>query len=64
MAQKSHAKILEVAIVGHRTSSWEWRVYLGAEVIISGFESTNTAARFAGNDALFQILISAPGWDE
>jgi hypothetical protein len=41
-----------------------WRVHLGAEVIISGFESTNTAARFAGNDALFQILISAPGWDE
>jgi primosomal replication protein N len=56
--------MLEVAIVGRSTSSWEWRVLFGTEVLISGFESTHTGARFAGYDALFQILASAPGWDE
>jgi hypothetical protein len=36
----------------------------GTEVLVCGFESTHTGARFAGYDALFQILASAPGWDE
>jgi hypothetical protein len=64
MAQKSRTKLLEVAIVERSTSSWEWSVHFGAEVLICGVESTHAGARFAGNDALFQILASAPGWDE
>jgi hypothetical protein len=63
MVQKSHTKLLEVAIVGRGSSYWEWRVHLGTEVLISGFESTQTGARFAGYNALFQILASS-GWDE
>jgi hypothetical protein len=64
MAQKSRTKLLEVAIVERSASSWEWSVHFGTEVLISGFESTHTGARFAGNDALFQILASEPGWEE
>jgi hypothetical protein len=64
MAQKSRTKLLEVAIVGRSTSSWEWRVHFGTEVLIEGVESTHTGARLAGYDALFQILPSAQGWDE
>jgi hypothetical protein len=63
MAQRSRP-LLEVAIVERSTSSWEWSVHFGAEVLIFGVESTHAGARFAGNDALFQILTSAPGWDE
>jgi hypothetical protein len=64
MAQKSRTKLLEVAIVERSTSSWEWSVHFGTEVLIGGFESTHTGARFAGYDALFQILASGSGWDE
>jgi hypothetical protein len=56
--------LLEVAIVERSTSSWEWSIHFGTEVLICGFESTHTGARFAGYDALFQILSSASGWDE
>jgi hypothetical protein len=64
MAQKSQTKLLEVSIVERSESSWEWSVHFGAEVLICGTESTHTGARFAGYDALFLILASAPGWDE
>jgi hypothetical protein len=64
MAQKSRTKLLEVAIVERSTSSWEWSIHLGTEVLIGGFESTHTGARFAGYDALFQILAAGPAWDE
>jgi hypothetical protein len=64
MAQKSRTKLLEVAIDERSSSSWEWSVHFGAEVLIYGVESTHTGARFAGYDALFQILASASGWDE
>jgi hypothetical protein len=56
--------LLEVAIVERSTSSWEWSVHFNTEVLIGGFESTHTGARFAGYDALFQILASLSGWDE
>jgi hypothetical protein len=64
MAQKSRSKLLEVSVVERGTSSREWRVYFGAEALISGFDSTQAGARVAGYDALFKILISEPGWDE
>jgi hypothetical protein len=54
----------EVAIVERSPSSWEWRVHFGTEVLIEGVENTHTGAKFAGYDALFQILASGPGWDE
>jgi hypothetical protein len=64
MDQMSRTKLLEVVIVERSTSSWEWHVLFGTEVLIEGFESTHTGARFAGYDALFQILASLSGWDE
>jgi hypothetical protein len=64
MAQKSRTKLLEVAVVKRSPSSWEWRVHFGTEVLIEGVETTHTGARFAGNDALFQILASGSGWDD
>lgn len=64
MTEKMRAKLLEVIIERHGVSSWEWRVHLGDHILNSGVEKTLPGARFAGNAALFRILISAPGWDE
>ena len=63
MDQKSRTKLLEV-FVKERKPSWEWSVHFGGHILSSGVEKTSVAARFAGNDALFKILSSPPGWDE
>ena len=44
-SEKSRSKLLEVSVVERGTSSWEWRVYFGAEALISGFDSTHTGAK-------------------
>ena len=62
MPQKSGTKLLEVKIDAVGVTSWEWRVCLGSDVLICGFESSRVAASFSGYDAMFQMLAS--GWKE
>lgn len=64
MSEYLRSKMLEVIVERRDAAVWEWRVHLGSHILNSGTELTYPAARFAGNDALFRILISAPGWDE
>ena len=64
MTEKLRTKLLEVVVEHRGATSWKWSVYLGEHVLNSGFEEILPATRFAGNDALFRIIVSAPGWDE
>jgi hypothetical protein len=60
MTQKPPTKLLDVVVDERGPEFWEWRVYSGRNLLLSGFESSRLAARFAGNDTLFLLLAS--GW--
>lgn len=64
MAETPRTKLLETSVEVSDATSWKWHVYLGDNILNSGFEQSLPAARFAANAALFRILVSAPGWDE
>ncbi len=61
MAQTYQANLLEVVVTQRTKNCWEWHVTAGDEVFIFGLEKTQLAARYAGNDAMFQIMAS--GWN-
>jgi hypothetical protein len=55
--------VLNVVIIERSPNKWEWRVCdRRGTTIISGFERTRQAAKYAGDRALFGLLVS--GWDE
>lgn len=54
--KKSRTRLLEVIITNPSEQCWEWKVVAGAEILVVGFEATQSAARVAGNDALFLTL--------
>jgi hypothetical protein len=58
--EKYRSRMLEV-IVTNRPPKWEWEVSSGGEMIASGFESEQIAARFEGYNAMFLLL--AGGWN-
>jgi hypothetical protein len=58
MVETFSTALLEVDVVQRDVASWEWRVRSGDDVHVCGFEQTQLAARFAGNDARFLILAS------
>jgi len=53
--------LFEVQIVERSPTKWEWRVCdRYGTTIVGGFESTQLAAKYRGNRALFLLLAS--GW--
>jgi hypothetical protein len=52
------AKILEVSVFENGPHSWEWQTHTGDCVHFGGFAISRIAARFAGYDAMFQLLAS------
>jgi hypothetical protein len=48
--------VLEVLIIERRPTKWEWRVCDRYGTIMGGFESTQPAAKYRGNSALFLLL--------
>jgi hypothetical protein len=61
MAQRPRTKLLEVTVCDLEDGSWEWRLIAGDEVLIIGFADTHSAARTAGQHAMFLMLAS--GWN-
>jgi hypothetical protein len=58
--EKYRSRMLEVTVTNRRPK-WEWEVSSGGEMIANGFEGEQTAARFEGFNAMFQLL--AAGWN-
>jgi hypothetical protein len=58
MVEKSRTRILEVSVIERGPQSWEWRTHSGDYVYVCGFEISRMAARFAGYDAMFQMLAA------
>jgi hypothetical protein len=56
MTQKSRTMLLEVIVTNPEEQCWEWKVVAGEDILVVGFETTQLAARVAGNDALFLTL--------
>jgi hypothetical protein len=58
--EKYRSRMLEVTVT-NRPPKWEWEVSSGGEMVASGFESEQIAARFEGYNAMFLLL--AAGWN-
>ena len=53
--------MLEVVLINRRGRGWEWRVHdQFGNTVMSGREKTRQAAKYKGDRALFQLLLSNP----
>jgi hypothetical protein len=55
-----HSRLLEVTVVSHSPSKWEWQVCDSGDIVMSGFERTRITAKHEGDGAMFLLL--AEGW--
>ena len=56
MTQETRTALLEVIVINRSPQSWGWQLWAGDQILVVGFESTRSAAQFAGNDARFLSL--------
>ena len=55
MAEKSHQRMLEVAVIALKPTLWEWRVYEGDTPLMAGFASSRKTAQ------IWQTAMLRPG---
>jgi hypothetical protein len=60
MAMKYHPRLLEVAVTPLEPTRWEWRVYEGDTLLITGFQTSRETAQNEGDSALFRLLSADP----
>jgi hypothetical protein len=47
------SRLLEVTVVSHSSSKWEWQVSDGGDFVTCGFERTRVMAKHEGDGAMF-----------
>jgi hypothetical protein len=56
MPNRSHPRLLEVAVIPLEPTRWEWRIYEGDTPLMTGFETSRETAQIEGDSALFRLL--------
>jgi hypothetical protein len=58
MSNAPLARLFEVKLTALHPGRWEWQVYDGEAMLMSGYETSRETAQIEGDSALFLLLRS------